>query len=71
MGPDRTADRRAVFEGPERTVHVRVAGDRGAMLLDLGDPEWRVVRVDAAGWDVLSCSPVPLGPEEERACRLY
>ena len=50
---------RARFEGgAPRPVHLRVAGDESAIYLDLGDPERKVVKVTADGWEVLTDSPV-------------
>lgn len=53
-----TLEGRAHFDGPEHDVHVRIAQDRGAVVIDLADERWRVVRIDAAGWNVLTSSPV-------------
>ena len=55
-----TVTARALYEGDEESVHIRVAGDVGAgeVFLDLADEDWRVVRVDAAGWELLDTSPV-------------
>src|SRR5262245_57325981 len=36
---------RAQFEGPTRTVHVRVAGTGDRIYLDLADEEWRCVEI--------------------------
>ena len=49
---------RALFEGPEITVHVRVAGHAGKLYLDLADSQWRAVEIDADGWRVISSPPV-------------
>lgn len=49
---------KALFEGPERSVHVRVAGLEGRLYLDLGDATWRAVEIDAAGWRVIADPPV-------------
>ncbi|MGH7055524.1 MAG: hypothetical protein ACREFA_17125, partial [Stellaceae bacterium] len=49
---------RAHFDGPEREVHVRVAGHGEALYLDLADDEWRAVEVDAHGWRVVASPPV-------------
>ena len=66
---------KALFDGLKQDVHVRVAGHEGDIYIDLGDAEWRVVRVSAeAGYTVLLHSPVkfkrPLGllslPEPQR-----
>src|SRR5262249_9608880 len=48
----------AGHDGPECPVHVRLAGHGGAIYLDLGDPAWRAVRVDANGWRVVPDAPV-------------
>ena len=49
---------KAVFEGPSRTVHVRVAGHQDKIYIDLCNDAWQVVEVSATGWLVLSDSPV-------------
>lgn len=49
---------RALFEGPERPVHVRVAEHAGRIYLDLADEGWRVVEIEGDGWRVLDRSPV-------------
>ena len=48
----------ALFKGPEREVHVRLAEHDGAVFLDLADAEWRAVRISAEGWEVVSDPPV-------------
>ena len=49
---------KGLFEGPEITTHVRIAGDDSIVYLDLGDDTWRVVRISAAGWEIMEDSPV-------------
>jgi hypothetical protein len=50
---------KALWEGTETEVYTRVApGPDGSIYLDLADPKWRAVRVDAAGWSVVSRPPV-------------
>ncbi len=49
---------KALFEGDTRPVYTRVAVTTGAVYLDLGDDEWRVVEVDGAGWRFVHHSPV-------------
>jgi hypothetical protein len=49
---------KAVFDAPERPVHVRVAGLDGALYLDLGDETWRAIEIDASGWRVIDTPPV-------------
>jgi hypothetical protein len=48
----------ALFEGPEREVHLRVAAHEGAVLVDLGDEAWRAVRIEAGGWEIVDEPPV-------------
>lgn len=49
----------ALFEGPERPVSIRTAlGEDGATYIDLGDADWRAVRVSGTGWEVIADSPV-------------
>jgi hypothetical protein len=50
---------KALFEGAEHEVHLRVAGDDdGAVWLDLGDEYWQAVKIDATGWEVVHNPPV-------------
>jgi hypothetical protein len=48
----------ARFAGATNPVHLRVAGSDQAIYLDLGNDEWEVVEVTAAGWRVLSDTAV-------------
>jgi hypothetical protein len=48
---------RAQFASVERPVHVRLAGLEGKHYLDLCDPVWRAVEIDAAGWRVIDRAP--------------
>jgi len=47
-----TLESEAVFDGPELAVHLRVAGDEGAIYIDLGDEHWRAIVITATGWTV-------------------
>lgn len=49
---------KALYDGPERAVHVRVAGHDGAVYVDLCDAEWRAVAITATGWRVIASPPV-------------
>ena len=42
----------------QHDVYLRVAELDGKIYIDLGDPNWRVVEVDASGWRVIDNSPV-------------
>ena len=44
---------KAIWEGGQIPVHVRLAGDDDRTFLDIGDPEWRCVKVTAEGWEVV------------------
>ena len=43
---------RAQFDGPERTVHIRIAEHAGHIYLDLADERWRAVDIGPDGWRV-------------------
>lgn len=49
---------RALYEGPELPVFVRVAEQDDAIYIDLADERWRCVEVTAKGWQILERSPV-------------
>ena len=44
---------RALFDGEEYPVHVRVAERGGKLYLDLCDRPWRAVEIDPQGWRVV------------------
>ena len=51
----------AHFDGPEHKVSVRVAGyagDTGKLYLDLADPGWNAIEIDAKGWRLVGEPPV-------------
>jgi hypothetical protein len=48
---------RAQFDGPQRSVHVRVAEQDEHIYLDLADDCWRAVAVSAGGWRIESAPP--------------
>jgi hypothetical protein len=43
---------RALYDGKEREVFVRMARRGDAIYLDLGNPKWEVVKITADGWTV-------------------
>jgi hypothetical protein len=49
---------KAVHEGPEYEIAVRLAEQGGYIWLDLADPDWRAVRIGPDGWEVVSDCPV-------------
>ena len=48
---------RALFDGPEQTIHLRVAEHGGKLYLDLCDPGWRAVEIDTEGWRIVEGAP--------------
>ena len=48
---------RALFDGEECPVHLRVAECRGRLYLDLCDRSWRAVEIDDEGWRVVERPP--------------
>ena len=49
---------RALFDGPECQVHLRVAQYDNKLYLDLCDPAWRAIQIDTDGWRVVE-RPAP------------
>ena len=49
---------RALFDGPECQVHLRVAEHGGKLYLDLCDRAWRAVEIDTEGWRIVG-RPAP------------
>jgi len=50
----------ARFDGKENECHVRVAGGPDHIWLDLGDPCWHQIEVDATGWRILESKDSPV-----------
>lgn len=48
---------KALFDGPEIEVFVRLAERPGEIWLDLCDDQWRAICVTAAGWEVVANKP--------------
>jgi len=44
---------KALFDGAEEDVYVRVAGHAGRIYIDLCDPAWRVVEISPEGWQTI------------------
>ncbi len=47
-----TLSAQARFGGDVRPVWLRTAREDNALVLDMGDPDWRIARVDVLGWEV-------------------
>lgn len=48
----------AAFEGEVRKLHLRVAELEGDVYYDLADKEWRVIRVNEEGCEILESPPI-------------
>lgn len=48
----------AKHQGSEHAVFLRIGEFRGAVFIDLGDPDWRAVQVTRDGWSVIDRAPV-------------
>jgi hypothetical protein len=51
---------RAVYDGPELPVHVRIAEMAGRIYLDLCNPQWEIVKITPAGWSILPSDKSPV-----------
>ena len=49
---------KALFDGEESPINLRVANHRGKLYLDLCDRAWRAVEIDITGWRVVD-RPLP------------
>jgi hypothetical protein len=54
----RTLSAHANFNGAHHDVYLRAARFNGKIYLDIGDPEWHVVEIDATGWRMIPEAPV-------------
>jgi hypothetical protein len=52
------AEARAIIDGPEREVFIRVAAHNGKLYLDLANAKWEAVELDVNGWRVIGSPPV-------------
>jgi hypothetical protein len=48
-----TIEAEAIFDGPEIDVHLRIAGDRNTIYIDLGDPDWKAIAITGTSWTVV------------------
>ncbi len=44
---------KALFEGKQEEVFVRLGGTEQDVFIDLGDDEWKMIHLTAAGWSVV------------------
>jgi hypothetical protein len=48
---------KALFDGQESPINLRVANHQGKLYLDLCDRAWRAVEIDAEGWRIVNRPP--------------
>ncbi len=48
----------ASYDGERRKLHNRVAWYEGSFWYDLTDADWRVVRIDGNGWEIVAAPPI-------------
>ena len=51
---------KAIFDGPEHKLHLRIAAHDGAIYYDLANETWQAVKITADGWEVINSTPFPL-----------
>jgi hypothetical protein len=49
---------KALHDGGEQSIAVRIAAHDGAIYLDLANPAWEAVQITATGWRVITDAPV-------------
>jgi hypothetical protein len=49
---------KALFEGEEHPVHVRVGEHEGNIYLDLCNATWQVIRITPQGWELIDEAPI-------------
>lgn len=53
-----TLEGQAIYDGPEHTIHLRVAEHGGSVYVDLANADWQAVEVSPKGWQVVQEPPV-------------
>jgi len=51
---------RAIFDGPELSIYIRLGESEGKIYLDLCNRQWEVVEITSEGWRVLPSAEVPV-----------
>lgn len=49
---------KVTHEGPEETVHKRVAGSGGSIYIDIGDKDRQIIHITPIGWSITRNAPV-------------
>jgi hypothetical protein len=48
----------ALYDGPQHPVFLRVGEHKDAIYVDMGDREWRAIRIGRFGWEMVKDPPV-------------
>ena len=48
---------KAIFDGPEYPVYLRVAGHEGNVYVDIGDESWDAIEITPKGWQIIPEAP--------------
>ncbi len=57
---------KAIFDGPEHRVHVRIAEQDGVIYLDLCNERWETIAVDHDGWQIVANPPIKFRRTRDR-----
>ena len=49
---------KAIYDGPEKSVHARLAHHDEVIWLDLGNEDWEAVKITPRGWEIVANPPV-------------
>lgn len=55
-----TLEGKALFEGGEKEVFVRLAAKNGKFYLDLCDENWQIVEIERSGWRIVESANAPV-----------
>ena len=62
-----TLEGKALFEGEEKEVFIRLAAKDGKIYLDLCNEDWQIVEIDKSGWRIIESKNAPVGFRRTKA----
>lgn len=62
-----TLEGKALFEGEEKQVFVRLAASNGKIYLDLCNDAWQIVEIDKSGWRIIESRNAPVSFRRTKA----
>ena len=48
-----TVEGKALFDGSEHPIYLRIAGEEGVVWIDLANEDWQAIKVEASGWTIV------------------